>query len=583
MSHTTATSRRARPRRDAWGRPATLAAAVVPAVALVLAGWSRRWTTDDAFINYRIVDHLLAGHGPVFNTGERVEVYTSTLWLAVLTVGDLVLPLPLEYVAVVLSLSLVAVGVITLSAASRRLLAGVAPDGAVWVPAGTLVLVALPAMWDFSTGGLETGLSLAWTGALALGLSRAVEEPADTPPWALVVAGLAPLVRPDAIIAGAAVLIFVAVATVRAAGWRALPRQVAWAGAIPVTYQVFRMAYFGALVPNTALAKQAGVPHWEEGWAYLVDLVAPYWLWVPVVTLLGWAAVATRVLPTRARVAVALLPAAEVLHVTYLVRAGGDYAHARLLLPALFATLAPVAMIPVRRGVALGVAAGVAVWAVVTAGFLRVGDARLVNRSLIADGRAAVVEFLDVDHPVTAEDQGWGPGSAQAASLVNGPVTVDQQPVAVTPPPQLSTPAAALNGVGVTGYAAGTDVFIIDRLGLADPLTARFALDRAGFIGHEKPIPKPWLGARISTEPVDPGQLGDDLFATPLYASPAGRFDQDVADARAALDCAPLRELRAATTARLTPGRAWANLWRAPERTRLEVPPSPSEARAELC
>src|SRR3712207_8045404 len=40
-----------------------------------------------SFINFRVVDHLLAGHGPVWNEGERIEIGTSTLWLALLTVA----------------------------------------------------------------------------------------------------------------------------------------------------------------------------------------------------------------------------------------------------------------------------------------------------------------------------------------------------------------------------------------------------------------------------------------------------------------------------------------------------------------
>ena len=46
--------------------------------------WQRRWTSDDGFINFRVVCNILAGHGPVFNVGERVEAFTSPLWIALL-------------------------------------------------------------------------------------------------------------------------------------------------------------------------------------------------------------------------------------------------------------------------------------------------------------------------------------------------------------------------------------------------------------------------------------------------------------------------------------------------------------------
>ena len=52
-------------------------------VAAALFGWGawqRRWIADDGLIVLRTVRNLLAGNGPVFNKGERVEANTSTLW-----------------------------------------------------------------------------------------------------------------------------------------------------------------------------------------------------------------------------------------------------------------------------------------------------------------------------------------------------------------------------------------------------------------------------------------------------------------------------------------------------------------------
>ena len=51
---------------------------------LVLFGWLSRvawFLCDDAFISFRYVRNLLAGHGLVFNPGEYVEGYTNFLWI----------------------------------------------------------------------------------------------------------------------------------------------------------------------------------------------------------------------------------------------------------------------------------------------------------------------------------------------------------------------------------------------------------------------------------------------------------------------------------------------------------------------
>ena len=60
------------------------------------------WVAEDAYITFRSVDQLLAGNGPVWNIGERVQVYTHPLWygLLALTTG---LGLPSYWGALLLS------------------------------------------------------------------------------------------------------------------------------------------------------------------------------------------------------------------------------------------------------------------------------------------------------------------------------------------------------------------------------------------------------------------------------------------------------------------------------------------------
>src|SRR5690606_14273979 len=133
--------------------------------ALVVAdrGWNRRWITDDGFINMRIARMVLDGHGPVFNAGERVEAATSTLWLWVLVAGDVVLPLRLEWVAVVLGLAGAVAGVLLATFGAARLHRGRGATG-VLLPLGAAVVAAIPPFWEFSTSGLEGGLTFAWIG-----------------------------------------------------------------------------------------------------------------------------------------------------------------------------------------------------------------------------------------------------------------------------------------------------------------------------------------------------------------------------------------------------------------------------------
>jgi len=237
-------------------------------------------------------------------------------------------------------------------------------------------------------------------------------------------------------------------------------------------------------------------------------------------------------------------------------------------------------VVPARRALLVPVAA-VAVWAVVAATSLRMGEAVKTGPSLIADGRQAITGFLDLDNPITAEQT--DAATVKAYRTMTDGIWNDRTRTAIVPGPGVPTPLAFAFGIGVGGFAGGDEVQLLDRLGLADAITARLQVDEPGFIGHEKPLPDAWLAARITDRPVPPDSLGKGLFSVPLYESPTGRLDADAAAAREALQCGDLKELRDAISSSLTPGRAVENMWRSFGLTRLKVPPDPNVARDELC
>jgi arabinofuranosyltransferase len=51
---------------------------LLAAVGIHLGGAvARRWVQEDGFITIRVAQQVLAGNGPVYNAGERVEAFTS--------------------------------------------------------------------------------------------------------------------------------------------------------------------------------------------------------------------------------------------------------------------------------------------------------------------------------------------------------------------------------------------------------------------------------------------------------------------------------------------------------------------------
>lgn len=121
-----------------------------PAALLAALGWTHRWNSDDAFINFRVVDQLVHGNGPVFNLGERVEAYTSALWLVVLAVPSAVVGSNhVEWIAVGLGLALSVAGLAAATWAAALLNGG--GSGAM-LPLGALTFAVLPSLGTSASG-----------------------------------------------------------------------------------------------------------------------------------------------------------------------------------------------------------------------------------------------------------------------------------------------------------------------------------------------------------------------------------------------------------------------------------------------
>jgi arabinofuranosyltransferase len=362
--------------------------------------WQRRWIADDGLIVLRTVRNLLAGNGPVFNPGERVEANTSTVWTYLIYLGGLVGgSVRLEYVALVLALALSVLGVVLAMLGTARLYApSLQGRRALILPAGALVYIAVPPARDFATSGLENGLVLAYLGLLwwmmvCWAQSPRAYTPAPPPPRGGVptirrqplaqqarpplmsrtetrlfdatlafVAGLSVLIRPELALIGGLALVMMLIA---ARDWRRRGLIVVAGGLVPVAYEIFRMGYYGLIFPGTALAKDASGAKWSQGFVYLANFNQPYLLWAPAILLAGLAGVvwvtrgrtrSTRYQPGDGWVArVVQSPAAVVLffvvsgllQAIYWIRQGGDFMHGRVLLTPLFCLLVPIAVIPV--------------------------------------------------------------------------------------------------------------------------------------------------------------------------------------------------------------------------------------------
>lgn len=569
----------------------------------VVLGWSLRWTADDAFINFRAVENFLAGDGMVFNAGQRVEVTTSPLWAYLIALGGAIPGMSLPWLSVILGLALSVTGVVLACLGCVRLYGGTYgrdTRSGVLVPFGALVFLALPPVWDFLTSGLETGLTFAWIGASFWGLAAlAAGDGSQRPPvWLMVVIGLGPLIRPDLAVVTIALALYAVLASHQS--WLRRIGLLAIGAALPFFYEIFRMGYYGLLWPNTAIAKESTRSLWGRGVTYLVDFVAPYYLWLPglvVAAVLGWTIWNLR---ERRRVvaliAVVLLSAA--LHVLLVVKVGGDFMHGRLLLPGAMTALLPVFLVPITRkrlSVSLAALTIVGVWSMVCMASLRTDYLMAIGDAGIADERGYYVRHSGVADPVELSDHeaaGLGVYNQKVRDLqADGEQVLVAQPWGHTDAQYNPDSPAILLGpskedvfflvgnAGFYGVGAGLDVTVVDFFGLADPVGAHMEPPAPGRPGHEKQIPLPYVLAMYGTGD------GQDLPLKEIQVLPPyPEVDPDQLEAaRDVLECGPIAELLAATGDEMSAGRFWDNLTGAVERTNMRISYDAVEEREKIC
>jgi hypothetical protein len=448
-------------RRDGWmlaGLGALLALGVARAVQLA-------WVCDDSFISLRYAENLVAGHGLVYNPGERVEGYTNLLWTlllaALLRAGvDPIRAAELPGIAAWAGL----VGV--LARESWRRSRG---PGRAFLPLAAGLTLVCDDFQVWATGGLETSLF----GLLAVAGLLATRERGGDParPWlAGTLLALAVLTRPDGLLFAAAGVASWWIPRDRCAP--AVRRRAALATGLPVAAVLavlvpWKLAYYGELLPTAFYSKSATRPYVGQGLLYLGVYLAKNWFLLAAAT----AALAARVggarpLPRAERGHERFLLASAALFVAWVVWVGGDFMAARRLLPA-----APLVFLAIEERLAR--------WPDGARG--AIGAACL----LVAAALPAPIFARYARINTIGEERRFYPPEALAARRH-----------------QAEAVAAALDGSGArVAFEGGMCVFgywsrlpyLVELTGLTQYSLARRPLAERGPIGHEKTADDRWL------------------------------------------------------------------------------------------
>lgn len=444
-------------------------------------------TFDDAFITFRYARHLVQGHGLVFNIEDGpLEGFTNLLWVLLNAAAERV---GLEQLSFSRALGVLSLGVsLSLAFAPKTwrsphvLTAPILIASALWMP--DLVQVA------------GSGLETSFAGLLTVLLGLLVQRPQPSRLAFFGISAALVMTRPDgALFVAAAVL---AVAWPATGGLRqraelsaALRRLLVFGGLAALALgglTIFRVAYFGSVVPNTYFAKNADVASWQAGWSYWLGFArtAPQ---VPALLLLWLVGMVAQTRMTRLDLfALAGLAA----YFVYVWKVGGDFMSYRFGYQVL-----PLVLVVVARS--LVEVEGWAWWA-------------------LAATMAAFCVF-GASRPVAMEDE-YG---MQSVDLMNGFVEPGRQAGLalrqnLPPDTRISTTLA-----GAVPFYSG--FFTIDEWGLNDRRIAMqpsFPLPKHAR-GHLKRPPPGYLAERkVDLElghPVlcDCRQLCDDIPAPQVY------------------------------------------------------------------
>jgi len=480
-------------------------------VLLLLQIFKYAWLTEDAFINFRVVDHLLAGDGPVWNVGERVQVFTSPLWL-MLTASATCISGSVMYATLWTSACFVLV--------FFTLLFRVSGDRTLLFLLVAMACVLSPSMRDYFTSGLETPLLMA---VLAWFCVHAVRGSEVSWRKLCFLASVCLLVRHDTALLVAPFLIQRFWQLKCVTNFPLLRKALldALLGSFPFwAWTLFALVYYGSPVPNTAAAKLVpGFDGPSQAWHYFVFMQG----FDPVAYPLICLAVVVNV-TTRSRQAWPLV-AALTLFALYLCQVGADYMAGRFLIGPLTMSallLAHASCTALERAHVdwpLWAKNAVLVTAVAMLGFQVL---LMPNASAHKPPRPPFV------HGVTDERHHYHGSTDLMTLLTEGPQHRYLESARLIAANSSQSLYITCN-VGMLGYYAPPDAHIVDPLALADRFLAGMPVRPGPLrIGHfERLLPSDYVASlmrrrNVFTDPVLRQYFDDVQWAVegPLFSAP---------------------------------------------------------------
>ncbi|MCA9389839.1 hypothetical protein KC571_00380 [candidate division WWE3 bacterium] len=436
---------------------------VALSVLIILAG-QVRFIQDDAFISFRYAHNLAQGNGLVWNIGEHVEGYTSFLWVIIMSIPHF-LGINVELFSYLVGLSFFAGALYIFDRIMNE------RGFSIWQKClGFLVLGTNYVFLSYATSGMETMLVTLWITLLLLIVVLTEHTPQESQYYIVfsLVLCLALLTRLDAAIVAFPMIIMMAIRFHRYQKLADTPTflkmMIPWM--FFGIWFVWKVQYYGHLLPNTFAVKAATITSYRQGFIYVLLFVVGNIAFALIYRLIH--TLSSRKMPNRFAL---VLGSSIILQMVYLIYVGGDFMDLRMFVVIMpLCTLLFLDTAKTKPLVFL-----ITVWLLV---------ANQIAGRLLADSRTDLLSYTGVDTIFALEQYIHGADHQWEYLGTTIGETLDHDP----------SVSLAVGPIGAIGYFSETTV--IDMHGLTDDWVAHQGIIWSTRPGHQRVAPLSYLQDR---------------------------------------------------------------------------------------
>ncbi len=451
------------------------------AVVLVCINMLRfAWLSDDGMIFFRTIDNFVNCRGLLWNPGERVQTFTSPLWLMMESVLYFFIREPF-IVAILIGVFFSVLSVILLFKIKK---------GGLGFIVCIAVLLSSKAFIDYTTSGLENPLSNFLLGVFFMLMTSEIYKNNGLKEFLLIlIASFAFLTRQDTLLIYLPLLI-----TVFYNSYRKGKFIIAVMGLLPaVMWEIFSLIYYGFPFPNTFYAKiNTGINLSKsvlQGLKYFynsikVDPVTLLFIFFSVIYSLYSGFKKHEINPRF------LLSVGIIFYLIYILRIGGDFMSGRFFNTPLFASMLVIPDFQNEKQRFLSFS----LFACIMFAGLAKPDISIIT------GRIACFYYEEESGICLEREYYFLFSSLRAVLLEHSTITSLNKNVKKGLEYSNSDDKVfVLYTIGYEGYYAGYKKHIIDYYALSDPLLSRLPALSNSRIGHfGRNLPKGYMETIIS-------------------------------------------------------------------------------------